>query len=135
MTEGAIVAVTGGRGYVLQAIDKALLVSLLHYHAPIAELWHGGAVGADAGAAEVAVEFGLSARVFLPEPVLLPEDTQRANLVRNVRMMDELDAAIRHDNRRGFVIAFPGQSGTDHAVAQALRRSIHVVDLRARPYQ
>ncbi len=131
---GALVVVTGGRDYPWGYDDGCLFTELLRYHEPIAEVWHGGAVGVDTNAAEIARRFGIATRTFLPEPVLLPQDIQRALLARNAKMMDELDAAIRHDGRRGLAVAFPGQEGTAHAVGHAHRRSIHVVDLRARPY-
>ena len=131
---GAIVAVTGGRDYPWDDMDTFLFTALLHYFSPIAEVWHGGAVGVDTKAAEIAKRYGIATRVFLPEPVLLPQDLPRALLARNAKMMDELDAAIRHDHRRGLGVAFPGLDGTDNCVGHALRRSIHMVDLRARPY-
>ena len=132
---GAFVVVTGGRDYPWdEGMDTFLFTALLHYFAPISEIWHGGAIGVDTECAVIAKRFGIATRTFLTEPVLLPQDIQRALLARNAKMMDELDAAIRHDGRRGLAVAFPGQEGTAHAVGHAHRRSIHVVDLRARPY-
>lgn len=134
LERGAIVVVTGGRDYPWGYDDDLLFTEILRYHAPIAEVWHGGAVGVDSNAAEIARRYGIATRGFLPEPVLLPQDLARALLARNAKMMDALEAAIRHEHRRGFAVAFPGQDGTDNAVGHGHRRSIHVVDLRARPY-
>jgi len=134
LQQGAIVVVAGGRDYPWSDEDTFLFMALLHYHQPIAEIWHGGAIGVDTKVAEIAEHYGISTRVFLPEPVLLPQERTRALLARNAAMMDELDSAIRHDHRRGFAVAFPGQDGTANAVGHAHRRSVHVIDLRARPY-
>lgn len=134
---GCIVVVTGGRDYAWDAaVDDVMLVMLLSYHSPIAEFWHGGAVGVDEHAARVATRFQIPTRVFLPEPRLAIGDAiAHALLERNARMMDEVASLVNHENRRGVVFAFPGQNGTDNAVRHAIRRSLCVVDLRCRPYR
>jgi hypothetical protein len=134
IAEPAICVVTGGRDYPWGVDDAYLLELIWRFHAPVGELWHGGAVGVDQGAARLAAELGIPVRVFLPEPELFADHHEIANVKRNARMMVDLEAAIRHEHRRGFAVAFPGHDGTDNAVGHALRRGIHVVDLRSRPY-
>jgi len=125
-----ICVVTGGRDYPWSWRDDELLQALLVFHGAT-ELWHGGAIGVDTQAGELAKRLGLSVRVFLPEPVLLPSELPRALMDRNTKMVDWLVAAIRHDAARGFAVAFPGQEGTKDAADKLLRRRIHLVDLRA----
>ena len=133
--EGCIVAVTGGRDYMWSDHDTDMLVMLLAYHSPIGAIWHGGATGVDEHVDQIAGLAGIPRRVFLPDPVLLPTEIVHSLIGRNARMMAELDAAIRHEGRRGVLFGFPGKDGTANCIGHALRRSIHTVDLRSRIYR
>lgn len=134
MTErDGIAVVSGGRRYTFGPADVAMLDMLLEYHA-IGEVWHGGAIGVDECASIRAVELGLGTRVFLPEPTLFLADMKRKLLERNKHMIADLDAAVHHEGRRGIVIAFVGEDGTNNLVEHAHRARLHVIDLRAHPH-
>lgn len=126
-----ILVVTGGRRYPWSMVDDELLDHLIDFLG-VTEIWHGGALGVDEAAAGHARARGLGVRVFLPQPALIPEQITWELVRRNATMMDALAAAVHHERRRGTVGAWPGGEGTANAVSAAIRRSLHVIDLRMR---
>lgn len=115
-----VVIVCGGRDYKPTGADTKILLTLLRYLC--ADLvMHGGALGVDSWAGDVAQRANFPIEVMTPDYGLY--ESRRAPLVRNTQMAQ----AARPD---GVCIAFPGGTGTDHMVRMARQNSLRIIDLR-----
>lgn len=122
MSSGYRVAVAGGRHYVLTDDDRRALDAIAAFLAAIggwAVLLHGGATGADAGAAEWAAAKGVPAVSFHVEDALWRSVGPAAGPIRNRMMLRNAD----------MLVAFPGGAGTASAVKEAKRRRLVIVQL------
>lgn len=114
------VVVTGGRTYARGDIVLAALSSCARAHPNAAMLVaQGGARGADALALQFQLQEPLAFLRHVTFPAHWDQHGKRAGMMRNREM---LDAVQPH-----FVLAFPGGTGTEGCVAEAIKRSIHVV--------
>lgn len=94
----------GSREYRLSAADYDLLSAL-----PITLLYQGGASGADAGAAEWAMEEGVETRTIRANWKLYKKS---AGPLRNAAMLKEALAESAARGQLLIIIAFPGGKGT-----------------------
>lgn len=110
------IVVTGGRGY--QDYDRVRAALLALAEDP-PEIAHGGALGADSLADEVAGAYGWPVTVYRADWRL---DGKAAGPIRNRRMLEEFKPDI--------VLAFPGGRGTASCVAIALELGITVREIK-----
>jgi hypothetical protein len=119
---GFRVAVAGGRAYQVTAQDEHALDTvraLLNAAGGWAVLLHGGATGADTGAATWAAARGIPCVSFHVEDALWRAAGPAAGPIRNRMMLRNAD----------MLVTFPGGAGTASAVKEARRRRLFIVHL------
>lgn len=119
-----LIIVTGGRDYadrtkVYQTLEDILAAG------PVAELWHGGATGAD----ELAHGWASRSCTVVVWPAAWKQLGKGAGPIRNAHMVRAAVAVAKAEGWTPVGVVFPGGRGTRHCKSVMQRAGIRVVEV------